>query len=84
MNATTTLERPTLERPGIERSPHLETAAAVKAPVHATLDRQDAADRIATEMFEQQPDWVTFFREVLGVEGLVRKLFASPAELAAF
>jgi predicted HicB family RNase H-like nuclease len=35
-------------------------------------------------MFQQQPDWITFFREVLGVDGLVRRLFASPEELAAF
>jgi predicted HicB family RNase H-like nuclease len=35
-------------------------------------------------MYQQQPDWITFFREVLGVDGLVRKLFASPEELAEF
>ena len=35
-------------------------------------------------MFQQQPDWITFFSEVLGVEGLVRRLFPSPEELAAF
>jgi hypothetical protein len=57
---------------------------AVATPVHAHEDRLQAAQRIAAEMFQQQPDWVTFFREVLGVEGLVRKLFASPEDLAAF
>jgi predicted HicB family RNase H-like nuclease len=40
--------------------------------------------RIADEMFQQKPDWITFFREVLGVDGLVRKLFSTPEELAAF
>jgi predicted HicB family RNase H-like nuclease len=57
---------------------------AVATPVHASEDRKEAAQRIAAEMFQQQPDWVTFFREVLGVDGLVRKLFASPEDLAAF
>src|SRR6187200_92776 len=47
-------------------------------------DRKHTAQRIANEMFHQQPDWITFFREVLGVDGLLRKLFASPEELPAF
>ena len=56
---------------------------AVATPV-AHEDRKHTAQRIANEMFHQQPDWITFFREVLGVDGLLRKLFASPEELAAF
>jgi len=47
-------------------------------------DRKGTAQRIANEMFHQQPDWITFFREVLGVDGLLRKLFVNPEELAAF
>jgi predicted HicB family RNase H-like nuclease len=47
-------------------------------------DRRVTAQRIANEMFHQQPDWITFFREVLGVDGLLRKLFTSPEDLAAF
>ena len=56
---------------------------AVATPV-AHEERKQTAQRIASEMFQQQPDWLTFFREVLGVDGLVRKLFATPEELAAF
>ena len=56
---------------------------AVATPV-AHEDRKHTAQRIANEMFHQQPDWITFFREVLGVDGLLRKLFAGPEELAAF
>ena len=56
---------------------------AVATPV-AHEDRKHTAQRIANEMFHQQPDWITFFREVLGVDGLLRKLFATPEELAAF
>jgi len=47
-------------------------------------DRKHTAQRIANEMFHQQPDWITFFREVLGVDGLLRKLFSTPEELATF
>lgn len=57
---------------------------ATATPVQSPEDRKEAAQRIAAEMFQQQPDWITFFREVLGVDGLVRKLFATPEELAAF
>ena len=56
---------------------------AVATPV-AHEERKQTAQRIASEMFQQQPDWLTFFREVLGVDGLIRKLFATPEELAAF
>ena len=56
---------------------------AVATPV-AHEDRKHTAQRIANEMFHQQPDWITFFREVLGVDGLLRKLFNSPEELATF
>ena len=56
---------------------------AVEMPV-AHEDRTHTAQRIAAEMFQQQPDWITFFREVLGVDGLLRKLFVNPEDLAAF
>ena len=56
---------------------------AVETPV-AHEDRRHTAQRIATEMFHQQPDWITFFREVLGVDGLLRRLFPKPEELTSF
>jgi predicted HicB family RNase H-like nuclease len=40
--------------------------------------------RHANELFSREPDWVTFFREVLGVDGIVRRLYREPAELAQF
>jgi predicted HicB family RNase H-like nuclease len=39
--------------------------------------------RIASELFRQDPDWVTFFREVLGVEGVVRRVCNTQEELIA-
>jgi hypothetical protein len=39
---------------------------------------------VAENLYRQNPDWVTFFREVLGVEGVVRKSFPTFDELTAF
>ena len=47
-------------------------------------DRKQTAHRVAADMFNHTPDWVTFFREVLGVDGLIRKLFSNADDLAAF
>ena len=38
----------------------------------------------AVIIFDGEPDWVTYYREVLGVQGVVRQMFPSKAELAAF
>lgn len=45
--------------------------------------RQDVF-RAAEEIFEQRPSWVTFFREVLGVDGIVRQMYRTPEALAQF
>lgn len=62
------------------------TAPATPSSLHETRpeDRKQTACRIANEMFGKTADWVAFFREVLGANGLVRRLFTTPEELAAF
>ena len=45
--------------------------------------RQDVF-RIADEIYRQRPSWVTFFREVLGVDGIVRQVYNSPEALSQF
>ena len=47
-------------------------------------NREAKVHRVAAELFRQEPDWVTFFREVLGVDGVVRQVFTTQAELARF
>jgi len=47
-------------------------------------DPQREVYQVAYERFRQNPDWVTFFREFLGVEGVVRKTFQHPQDLNAF
>jgi predicted HicB family RNase H-like nuclease len=38
----------------------------------------------AKRIYEQDPDWVSFFREVLGVDGIVRSTFPNLDDLTAF
>ena len=38
----------------------------------------------AEQLYQQDPDWVTFFREVLGVDGMVRRTFTRLEDLTAF
>jgi predicted HicB family RNase H-like nuclease len=45
--------------------------------------RQDVF-RVADEIFRQRPSWVTFFREVLGVDGIVRQVYSTPETLSQF
>ncbi|MEM8865401.1 MAG: hypothetical protein AAGF31_07620 [Planctomycetota bacterium] len=40
--------------------------------------------KVAENLFRQDPDWVTFFREILGIDGAVRQTFPSFDELTAF
>lgn len=49
-----------------------------------TTDRGQEAVRIARDLLQQNPEWVTFFREVLGVGGVVSRLFSSQEELESF
>ena len=38
----------------------------------------------ARQLYESEPDWVTFFREVMGVDGVVRRTFTRLEDLTAF
>lgn len=40
--------------------------------------------QVADNLYRQDPDWVTFFREVLGIDGIVRRKFTSFEELSKF
>jgi hypothetical protein len=50
------------------------------SPINLSLpieERGEEVRRLAIEAFPQCDNWVTFYREILGVEGIVRKLFPS-------
>ena len=38
----------------------------------------------ASSLYERRPNWVTFYREILGVNGLVRQLYSTPEAIAEF
>ena len=38
----------------------------------------------AYQLFTRRPDWVTFFREILGVSGVVRRNYTTRAEMQEF
>ncbi|MCE9546403.1 MAG: hypothetical protein K8T25_12915 [Planctomycetia bacterium] len=48
------------------------------------IERSQEVQRIASELYQQTPDWVTFFREVLGIDGIIRKAYPDPNSLAEF
>ncbi len=58
--------------------------ASEPAKSRPSSEKRREAHRVAEELFHQRPDWVVFFREVLGVGGVVPRLFPSQDELAAF
>ena len=50
--------------------------------------RQDAKEEavygVAYALYSQNPDWVHFFREVLGLNGVIRRHYPSPEAMVAF
>ena len=40
--------------------------------------------QVAKELFQSKPDWVTFFRETLGVSGAARSVFQTQSEYVMF
>lgn len=39
---------------------------------------------VAERLYRMDPEWVVFFREVLGVEGIVRRTFREPGAMIRF
>ncbi len=52
-------------------------------PADKTLRVKSVLEK-AEKLYAKTNDWVVFFREILGVNGLVRRLYPTPEELAAF
>lgn len=49
-----------------------------------TGEKQMEVKRTAEQLYALRPDWVTFYRETLGLHGLVRHAFPAREALAAF
>lgn len=49
-----------------------------------TSEKQTEVRRTAEELYAQRPDWVAFYRETLGLRGIVRHTFPTREGLVAF
>lgn len=47
-------------------------------------NQHDQVFRASRALYSKQPNWVDFYREVLGLEGLVHRAFPTPTSLAEF
>lgn len=48
------------------------------------IDKQTEILKIAESLYLKNPDWVTYYREILGVEGIVRQTFPTSKLLEEF
>lgn len=60
----------------------LKSGAAMEAD--GTSLGASAVLQVAERLHSMEPEWVVFFREVLGVEGIVRRTFSDPSSLVRF
>ena len=49
-----------------------------------TMTKEQEVFRVAQDLYGQTPDWVTFFREVLGIKGVARDAFPGADDMARF
>lgn len=49
-----------------------------------TAEKRNEVRRVAQHLYAKGPDWVTFFREVFGVTGVIRRTFPSKDLLDEF
>lgn len=60
------------------------TTTSTTAPTQEFNIRCQKVLGVARQLFQGSPDWVTFFREVLGVDGAARQVFPSQTEYVQF
>lgn len=49
-----------------------------------TKEKQTEVKRTAEHLLARGPDWITFYREILGPRGIIRRLFPTREALEAF
>jgi predicted HicB family RNase H-like nuclease len=54
------------------------------SPPQTTRHAATAVLQVAERLHAMDPEWVVFFREVLGVDGIVRRTFSDPDALMQF
>jgi len=58
-------------------------AASTTVP-HSETHAATAVLEVAERLYAMNPEWVVFFRETLGVDGIVRRTFSDPDALVRF
>ena len=48
------------------------------------IDKDETIRDVAEALFARKPDWVTFYREILGLHGAIRRHYPTLEALAAF
>src|SRR5262245_65849302 len=83
-------QRPT-RHPGITDSRERWPGASVRTTWKETIavltqstEKYQQILQAAQQLYQSEPDWVTFFREILGVDGIVRRQFTRLEDLTAF
>ena len=49
-----------------------------------TAEKQEEVRRVAKHLYQTNPDWTAFHREILGLGGIVRRTFVTPQTLKNF
>lgn len=61
-----------------------EVIGSVDLQQHPLQSKFDQIASVAQDLYAQDPSWVTFFREVLGLSGAAHSLFKENDEFEAF
>ena len=64
-------------------APHAHTPTTTQ-PFTNDQEKREEVRSQANRLYDQEPDWVTFYREVLGVNGLVRRNYPDAQALTDF
>ncbi len=62
-------------------SDRVEQTEVAKAEDRAALEQ---IHQVAYDLYCQNPDWVSFYRDILGLNGVVRRIFGTRESMAAF
>jgi predicted HicB family RNase H-like nuclease len=49
-----------------------------------TSEKQADVRRVAEQLYAHEPNWITFYREIFGLHGIIRHTFPTREMLAAF
>jgi len=65
-------------------APSVQTLEECTQTTDTQIDKSQEVFGVAQGLFRRTSDWVTFFREILGVNGVARRTFSTTEEYALF